>query len=50
MVALDQRDDGGDEGCEVDDVHGKKRAPMTFLPRVAELPSSIDFLPRPWHS
>jgi hypothetical protein len=50
VVALDKRDDGCDEGCEVEDVHGKNRAPMNILPRVAELPNSIDFLPHAWHS
>jgi hypothetical protein len=45
VVALEESDDGGDEGYEEENVHGRKSALAVIPPRVAELPMSIDFLP-----
>lgn len=45
VVALDERDERSDECCEEDDVHGRNYVPITIPPRVAELPTYVNFLP-----
>ena len=46
-VADQQCDDGGQDQEGDESVHGSNHAPMQFLPPVAGMPVSVDFLPRP---
>jgi hypothetical protein len=45
VVALDESDDDGDEGCEKENVHGRNSALELILPRVAGPPLFVEFLP-----
>lgn len=45
VVALDESDDDGDEGCEEENVHGRNSALDVIPPRVAGLPMFVEFLP-----